>query len=92
MKQFKIIMEGKQMDNQKIQKMSSKANNALSVGRMIKNTKANMEEAEIGMEFAMPEELEHLQEKNARRKRSVEIMEKQMRDEAAFKARKKSFE
>ncbi|MEG0383277.1 hypothetical protein [Solibacillus cecembensis] len=80
------------MDNQKIQKMSSKANNALSVGRMIKNTKANMEEAEIGMEFAMPEELEHLQEKNARRKRSVEIMEKQMRDEAAFKARKKSFE
>ncbi|MEK4424639.1 spore protein Tlp [Solibacillus sp. FSL K6-1523] len=79
------------MENQKRQKFNGKAN-ALSVERMIKNTKANIEEAEVGMEFAMPEELEHLQEKNARRKRSIETMEKQLRDEAAFKARKKSFE
>ncbi|ATP39520.1 spore protein Tlp [Solibacillus sp. R5-41] len=80
------------MENQKRQNFNGKATNALSVGRMIKNTKKNIEEAEIGMEFAMPEELEHLQEKNARRKHSIEIMEKQMRDKAAFKARKKSFE
>lgn len=80
------------MENQKRQKNNGKSNNALSLERMIKNAKENMEEAEISMEFAMPEELENLEEKNARRKRSVDIMEKQMRDEAAFEARKKSFE
>ena len=69
-----------------------KSNNALSLGKMIKNTKENIEEAEISMEFAGPEELENLEEKNARRKRSVNIMEQQIKDEAAFKARKKSFE
>lgn len=80
------------MENQKRPRVGSKKKNALSVGKMIENTKANIEDAEVGMEFAMPEELEHLQEKNARRKRSIEVMEKQLRDEAAFKARKKSFE
>ncbi|MER2106111.1 MAG: spore protein Tlp [Solibacillus sp.] len=69
-----------------------KSNNALSVGKMIKNTKENIEQAEISKEFALPEELENLEEKNAHRKRSVQVMEQQLKDEAALKARKKHFE
>lgn len=69
-----------------------KSNNALSLGKMINNTKENIKEAEISKEFAGPEELENLEEKNARSKHSIDIMEQQMRDEAAFKERKKSFE
>ena len=69
-----------------------KSNNALSLGKMIKNTKENIEFAEISKEFAGPEELENLEEKNARRRHSIEIMEQQLKDEAAFEARKKSFE
>ena len=58
---------------------------------MIENTKGNIEEAEISMEFASPEELENLEEKNARRRHSIDIMEDQIRDEEAFQARKDSF-
>ncbi|MFC7686892.1 hypothetical protein [Ureibacillus sp. GCM10028918] len=41
---------------------------------MINNTKDNMREAEISMEFAGEEELEHLQEKNERRKHAIQRM------------------
>lgn len=75
------------MENKKQQK----SNNALSVGKMIENTKENIEEAEISMEFAIPEELENLEEKNARRRHSINIMEDQIKDEAAFQARKDRF-
>ena len=92
MKQFKNEFGGEMMEN-KNQKLpnNKKSNNALSVGRMIENTKENIKEAEISMEFARPEELENLEEKNARRQHSVEKMEKQIRDEKAFQARKDSF-
>lgn len=79
------------MADQKRQKIDKKSNNALSIGRMIDNTKENVEEAEISMEFATPRELEHLQEKNTRRKHSIDLMEKQLKDEAAFIVRKNSF-
>lgn len=71
---------------------NKKSNNALSVGRMIENTKENIEEAEISMEFAHPDELENLEEKNSRRRQSITQMEEQIREEKAFRARKKSFE
>ncbi len=73
-------------------KKQKKSNNALSLEKMIVNTKKNIEEAEISKEFvADVEELENLEEKNARRSRSIYNMEKQLRDEAQFKARKDSF-
>lgn len=68
-----------------------KSNNAYSVEKMIENTKQNIEEAEISMEFAGPEERENLEEKNERREHSIDRMKKQLRDEAAFNARKDSF-
>lgn len=73
-------------------KQNKKTNNALSLGRMIENTKENIEEAEISMELAGPEELENLKDKNARRRTSIAQMEEQIREEKAFEARKRSFE
>ena len=68
-----------------------KSNNTYSVEKMIENTKQNIEEAEISMEFAGPEERENLEEKNERREHSIDRMKKQLKDEAAFKAWKNSF-
>ncbi|MEK4230816.1 spore protein Tlp [Solibacillus sp. FSL H8-0538] len=79
------------MSNQKNQEIDRKSTNALSLERMIENTKKNIQEAEISMEFAGPEELENLEEKNERREHSIDIMKKQKRDEAAAVARKNSF-
>ena len=72
-------------------KQDGKSNNALSVGRMIENAEENIREAEISMEFAGPEERENLEEKNERRKHSVDKMKKQLSDEEAFEAWKDSF-
>ena len=79
------------MKNDRHDVFNKKSKNALSVGKMIENTRENIEEAEISMEFAMPEELENLEEKNAHRKTSIAQMEKQLREERAFEARKDSF-
>ena len=46
----------------------------VSKEEMINNTKDNMREAEISMEFAGEEELENLQEKNERRKHEIQRM------------------
>jgi len=46
----------------------------VSKKEMIENTKDNMREAEISMEFAGEEELENLQEKNERRKHAIQRM------------------
>lgn len=71
---------------------NEKSKNALSLDKMIENTKENIHEAEISMEFAEDDlERENLEEKNARREHSIEKMKKQMRDEAAFIRRKNSF-
>ena len=46
----------------------------VSKEQMINNTKDNIREAEISMEFAGEEELENLQEKNERRKHEIQRM------------------
>lgn len=51
------------MENDRHQTFNKKSENARSLGKMINNTKENIEQAEISMEFAAPEELEHLEEK-----------------------------
>ena len=76
------------MKNDRHDVFNKKSKNALSVGKMIENTKENIEEAEISKEFAFPEELENLEEKNARRKTAIAQMEEQIREEKAFQARK----
>ncbi|MFC7687345.1 small acid-soluble spore protein Tlp [Ureibacillus sp. GCM10028918] len=57
-------------------------NNVERLHDMIENTKSKLQEAEISMEFASPEERQQLQNKNARRKQSIEAMESEMQDES----------
>lgn len=76
------------MKNDRHDVFNKKSKNALSLGKMIENTKENIEEAEISKEFAFPEELENLEEKNARRNTAIAQMEEQIREEKAFQARK----
>lgn len=70
---------------------NDRSNSAARVQSMIENTRKNIQEAEISMEFAGKEELEHLQEKNQRRKREIIIKEKEIADKAAQKAWEDSF-
>ena len=79
------------MENDRHQTFNKKSENARSLGKMINNTKENIGQAEISMEFAAPEELEHLEEKNAHRRTSIAQMEKQIREKKAFEARKDYF-
>lgn len=80
------------MSKQDQRNSENKSNNALSVGKMIENTKKNIQEAEISMDLvSSPEELENLEEKNERREHSIDKMKKQLRDERAFEERKDSF-
>ena len=70
---------------------NDRSTSGLRVQSMIENTKKNIREAEISMEFAGKEELEHLQEKNQRRKREIMMKEKEIADKAADVAWKNSF-
>lgn len=70
-------------------KHNSRSDNELSLGKMINNTKENMQDAEISMEFAGPDERENLQEKNAHRRYSIAQMEEKRREEREL-ARKKN--
>lgn len=79
------------MENSKRQGSKNKSKNALSLGKMIENTKENIDDAEMGMEFAFPEERENLKDKNARRRTAINRMEKQIKEEKAFQNRKDSF-
>lgn len=79
------------MENSKRQGSKNKSKNALSLGKMIENTKENIDDAEMGMEFALPEEQENLKDKNARRRTAINQMEKQIKEEKAFQNRKDSF-
>lgn len=79
------------MENSRQQRSKHKSKNALSHGKMIENTKENIDDAEMGMEFALPEEQENLKDKNARRRTAIHQMEKQMKEEKAFQNRKDRF-
>ncbi len=70
---------------------NKRSNSAARIQNMIENTRKNMSEAEISMEFAGKEELEHLEEKNYRRQREIQIKEKEIADKAAEKAWQDSF-
>ena len=56
------------------QSVAGRPKKFVSKEEMINNTKDNMREAEISMEFAGEEELENLQEKNERRKHAIQRM------------------
>ncbi len=69
-----------------------RSNSSARINSMIENTKKNIQEAEISMEFAGKEELEHLQEKNERRRTEIYRKEEEKREKAAEKAWLDSFD
>jgi len=75
------------MPNSKYPKPDDRSNNVERIREIVHNTEDNLHEAEISMEFADPEQRAELNEKNARRKRSIEALKEEMQDEIA--ARKK---
>ncbi len=74
------------MKNDRHDVFNKRSENALSLEKMIENTKENIKEAEVSMEFAAPEELENLEDKNAHRRTSIAQMEEQIKE---YRARKK---
>lgn len=68
------------MSNQQ-PKPDNRQNNVERLHDMIENTERKLQEAEISMEFASPEEREMLKNKNKRRKQSIEAMKEEMLDE-----------
>lgn len=63
------------------QKPDNRQNNVERLHDMIENTQSKLKEAEISMEFASPEERQMLQDKNEKRKQSIQAMEEEMQDE-----------
>ncbi|OBW59291.1 spore protein Tlp [Solibacillus silvestris] len=79
------------MKNNRHEVFNKGLENAISLGKMINNTKENIHEAEISKEFALPDELENIEEKNARRRTAIAELEEQIKERKAAKARRESF-
>lgn len=62
-------------------KPDNRSNNVERLHDMIENTEKKLQDAEISLEFASPEEKQRLQEKNERRKQSIHAMKEEMQDE-----------
>lgn len=75
------------MSNSKHSKPDNRSNNVERIRDIVRNTEENLHEAEISMEFADPMQSEMMQEKNERRRQSIEALKEEMKDEIA--ARKK---
>ncbi|RTQ95058.1 small acid-soluble spore protein Tlp [Lysinibacillus telephonicus] len=56
-------------------------NNVERLHDMIENTQKKLQEAEVSMEFANPEEREVIKHKNERRKQSIKAMKEEMKEE-----------
>ena len=75
------------MSNQNTPKPDDRSDNVERLQEMAQNTKKNIKEAEISMEFAGPEEAQKIKEKNDRRNKAMDAFIAEMKDEA--EARKK---
>ncbi len=56
------------------QNVAGRPKKFISKETMIRNTEENIRKAEIGMEFALPEEFENLKDKNERRRHAIQRM------------------
>ena len=65
----------------------NRSNNVERLQTMVKNTIKNIHEAEASMEFAGPEEREKIREKNERRRKAIEGLREEIKDEAAARKR-----
>ena len=58
-----------------------RSDNVQKIKRIIKNTEENLHEAEISMEFSNPSDRRMIEEKNERRKQSMESLKAEVKDE-----------
>lgn len=61
--------------------MSNSKNNIGRMRDIVRNTKENLTDTELGMEFADPNEREQMSEKNERRKRSIVELKEEIKEE-----------
>lgn len=66
-------------------KPDDRSDNAEKLQKMIKNTKANMAEAEAAMEFSDSKEKMEIKAKNKRRQESINHFKAEIDDEQAYK-------
>lgn len=69
------------MPNPKQPNPDNRFNNVERLHDMIENTQKKLQEAEVSMEFASPEEREMIKNKNERRKQSIKAMKEEMIEE-----------
>jgi len=75
------------VNNQKQPNPDNRFNNVERLHDMIENTERKIQETEISLEFATPEERAWIEAKNERRKQSIDAMKEEMLEE--MDARKK---
>lgn len=69
------------MSRQNRPKPDDRSNNVERLSEMVENTKHNIREAEISMEFSSPDQKEKIRAKNERRKESIEAFKEEIQDE-----------
>lgn len=69
------------MSNEKQPKPDNRHNNVERLQEMVENTEHKIQEAEISMEFANPQDQQRMKEKNERRQHSIAAMKDEIQDE-----------
>ena len=69
------------MSNSKYPKTNDNSSNIERIRDIVRNTEDNLMEAEFSKDFADPIDREIINEKNKRRKRSIEELKEEMKEE-----------
>lgn len=71
------------MSSSRGRKAENRSSNVNRIRDIVRNTEENLNEEEISMEFANPNQYELMSEKNERRKQSIEELKEEVKDEIA---------
>ncbi|MEN2768161.1 small acid-soluble spore protein Tlp [Ornithinibacillus xuwenensis] len=71
------------MSDKKQPNPDNRKNNVERLHDMIENTQQKLQDAEMSLEHASPDEQEIIKRKNKNRKKSIEAMKEEMKDEMA---------
>ena len=69
------------MSNSRHPKTNDNSSNIERIRDIVRNTEDNLKEAEFGKDFADPIEREIINEKNKRRRRSIEELKEEIKEE-----------
>ena len=71
------------MSNSKYTKSNDNSSNIGRIREIVRNTEGNLQEAEFSKDFADPIQREIINEKNERRKQSIEELKEELKEEIA---------